>query len=353
VHTIRRRQEASNGVGRSFDILRLAAAVAVLVSHSVPLTTGSDAHELIFSLSNGHTTLGTLAVEVFFVTSGFLVTGSLSRSQNLLDFGWRRVARIVPALAVVVVSATFILGPLFTVHTMKEYFLGRSTYEYLLNAVFVFRPALPGVFLSLPAAGSVNGSLWTLFYEVACYVIVSLTKFFGRAATPATVIIFLVISICAIYPHWLGRLQHFVDLGSFFFAGATLYVLRDRVPYNVPTFALAGAISILIPELGVLPIAAPIALAYACVWLGFQRSIEPPGDYSYGIYLWAYPIQQICVFLGGAMPWWENVVLALPITAVLGYLSWTFVESRAMKSKNLIARFRTSSARAHGTSTPT
>lgn len=311
-----------------------------MISHSVPITSGSDAHEFLFQISRGATTLGTVAVDIFFVTSGFLITGSLLRSTNLVDFAWRRVVRILPALLVVVLAAIFAIGPWFTTEPVVRYFEHRSTYAYLLNSIFVFCPSLPGVFLTVPYAGAVNGSLWTLFYEVACYATVAAARVFRRATGVAIVGLFVLTAACDVYQSWPGRFQHFVDLGSFFFAGAALYVLRGRVPYNSLLCMVAGLISFLLPALGVVPGVSQFATAYACIWLGFQKSFEPPGDYSYGIYLWAFPVQQIWMAAVGRMPWWENVALSLPVTVILGYLSWTFVESKAMKSKSMLARFR-------------
>jgi peptidoglycan/LPS O-acetylase OafA/YrhL len=339
VQTIGERQDVNRGVGGSFDLIRLSAAVAVLFSHAMPLTTGRNDGEIVFALSQGRTTVGDLAVDVFFVTSGFLVTGSLFRSRNLLDFGWRRSVRILPALVAVVLVCAFVVGPILTVIGWRAYFIKSETYEYILNALFVFRPSLPGVFSTNPYPDAVNGSLWTLFYEAVCYLCVAATMLVRRAANSLIVLAFAVLSVAAIYQRWPGRMEHLVVLGSYFFAGAALYALRDRTPYNLAAFAIAVLTCGLIPVWGVAPAITQFAMAYACIWLGYRRSWEPPGDYSYGIYLWAFPIQQVLVSVFRQMSWWENIAAALPITVAIAYLSWTFIEARAMKSKNMIARF--------------
>jgi peptidoglycan/LPS O-acetylase OafA/YrhL len=343
VHTIARKQEYSRGVGGSFDLIRLAAATAVLVSHSVPLTTGNNVGEWMFVISKGRTTLGELAVDVFFVTSGFLVTGSLFRSSGLLDFAWRRVVRICPALIFVVLLTILVIGPTYSTISAFSYISSPTTYAYLLNGVFLYHSALPGVFASNPVAGAVNGSLWTLLYEVVCYICVASMIVFRRATNSLIIVAFILLSLGAIYEKWPIRFEHFFVLGSYFFAGASLYALRGKTPYNTFVLFASVVVCILTPLLGVAPLLSQGALAYACIWLGFQTTFEPPGDYSYGIYLWAFPVQQMAVSSLGAMPWWENTAISLPITVAIAYFSWTFIESKAMTFKNMVARFRTGS----------
>lgn len=338
--TIGQRMASNRGVGGSFDLIRLVAALAVLFSHSVPLTTGASKGEFIFDLSGGRTSLGDFAVDIFFVTSGFLVTASLFRSSSLLDFAWRRAVRIMPALVFVVLTCAFVVGPIFSSQPLLAYLQSRQTYVYLLNAVFYLHDALPGVFQDNPYAGAVNGSLWTLFYEVACYASVSLLIFFRSRAALLAPIAAICLGILAARHGWQLRFEHFFALGSFFFAGAVVYVLRDRIPYQPIVFVISLFLVGAMVLWGPVPFVSQLAMAYACVWLGFQRSFEPPGDYSYGVYLWAFPIQQILLATLGRMPWWENAALALLPTLAAAYVSWTFVESRAMGSKNLMARFR-------------
>jgi len=160
----------------NFNLIRFIAAVLVLFSHSFALVLGvADTEPLVVLVGM---TAGTIAVDVFFIASGFLITSSYVARNNLLTFFWARLLRIYPALIISVLFCVFVLGPLFTKNNLDDYLSDSQTYRYLVkNAILFFgvEYRLPGVFLDLPYAAIVNGSLWTLPYEVRLYVILALT----------------------------------------------------------------------------------------------------------------------------------------------------------------------------------
>ena len=121
------------------------------------------------------TPIAVFGVCIFFGISGYLVTDSWLRTPVLPVFVWKRFLRIWPALFVVVVLTTFVFGPLVTRIPLTDYFSSAQTWGYLGNAAFVFVPGLPGVFDAPPLAGFVNGPLWSLPVEVACYGTVPLS----------------------------------------------------------------------------------------------------------------------------------------------------------------------------------
>ncbi|MGI4959456.1 MAG: acyltransferase family protein, partial [Janthinobacterium lividum] len=171
----------------NLNIIRLLAATGVLVSHSFPLISGSDSSEPLFIFSHGQTTIGHCAVIIFFAISGYLITTSYLKSQSKPRFVLARLLRLLPGLAAVLVVLAFLLGPQVSTLTMAGYFGSWAPYHYVLgnlSLVAKFQDHLPSVFLDNPFAGAVNGSLWTLQYEVGCYGAVLLLGLVGALRWP-------------------------------------------------------------------------------------------------------------------------------------------------------------------------
>jgi peptidoglycan/LPS O-acetylase OafA/YrhL len=158
------------GRDNNFNLLRMIAATAVLVSHSYALTLGSASAEP-FATSLGKS-LGSIAVDVFFVSSGFLICASLINRPNAFQFVKARFLRIFPALFVVLLFTAFVIGPIYSSRSIIEYFSSLSVYRHVIqNAVLIFgiHYTLPGVFESNAFSAGVNGSLWTLPIEIKMY----------------------------------------------------------------------------------------------------------------------------------------------------------------------------------------
>lgn len=287
--------------------------------------------------------ISTLGVEMFFTISGYMITGSWIRDPSPIRFIWRRVRRIVPALAFVVLLCTFVLGPLLTTLALRDYIGHPATLRYLGNIVFYASYALPGVFTDTPLPNAVNGSLWTLPVEVGMY---AATPFLVYAARRnAGFIALLLIVAGGLGMHFFIRHPNPVvvygtelwtdaTLFPFFIAGAAISALRlERwLDWRVGLGAVllmhfAG------PVLGVwqhalmflvLPYVV-IAVGRSC-WPGVSRA-GAWGDFSYGIYLWAFPIQQLVVYLAGPhFAGWGNVVLATPPVVGMAVISWYSIE---------------------------
>ena len=153
----------------NFNLIRLLAAFGVLFFHVYPLT-GLEHDPLSFTR---WLNFGGLSVRIFFIVSGFLLTDSLLRNADIVSFIVARGLRIWPALIGATVFSVFIMGPL--VSTDSAYWKHPATYSYLWSAsVFETRSLLPGVFGSNPVP-VVNGSLWTLPYEVFWYGVLLLS----------------------------------------------------------------------------------------------------------------------------------------------------------------------------------
>src|SRR5215211_6919243 len=164
----------------NFDTMRLVAALCVVISHSFPLSYGATAVQPIFLLSHGQTNLGTVSVYVFFVLSGFLITGSFER-QPPHRFVLARGLRILPGLAAVLFILTFLVGPILTAIPLGDYFRSGRTYYFFAKNLSLtgYVGELPGVFGTNPVPHKVDGSLWTLSYEAKCYLLVFLVGIAG------------------------------------------------------------------------------------------------------------------------------------------------------------------------------
>ncbi len=338
----------------NYDFIRLVAATLVLVSHAFPLTMGDNSSEPLWRLTHGQAPFGFLAVGVFFFVSGLLVTQSYERSTGVLNFAWKRALRLFPGLVVAVLLTVFILGPAMTRLSPGEYLSSLGTWDYLQNGALRTRDVLPGVFETVPFARAVNGSLWTLPYEVRCYVLVAGLGMLGLLSWRVTALLLLAsltISIAFIaYPEALRGvrgapvLRHSADLFSFFGVGMLCWLRRDLAPTGWLAFT-AGLLLLLVATQT--PIFFPLAavgigltippLAYAAA--DWPRRVTATGDYSYGVYLYAFPLQQAMVALWPTPPaWWLNILIAAPVTLLLAVLSWHFVERPLLALKTPAAK---------------
>lgn len=340
------------GRDNNLNLIRMVAATAVLVSHAWPLALGAGTPEPLFR-ETGHA-LGTLAVFVFFAISGFLITASFDRSRDAGAFLAARSLRLFPALFVSVMLVAFVMGPAVTTLPVAEYLSHPGTLAFVPRNMALVSPAyyLPGVFETNPYP-AVEGSIWTLVHEVACYLGVLAAGLAGAFATRrrllAALLCFAVAWIA--YQALGGGLHPKVDalhrLSLPFAIGAAFYVLRDRIPLSAGIAAALAAVAVALAVLGApWPVgyaATLLTLSYAVFWiayvprgpiLGYNRI----GDYSYGIYIYAFPIQGLVVWIWGPMTPWENIALALPFTLVLAILSWHLVEAPALALRHRLRR---------------
>ncbi len=334
----------------NFDAIRLAAAALVLVSHAWPLSTGNNAGEPLFALTRGQATLGNFAVAAFFFVSGLLITQSWQQSRSLEHFARKRALRLFPALIIAVLLTVVVLGPLFTTLAPSAYASDASTWSYLWNILLRTVDTLPGMFASNPFPAAVNGSLWTLPYEVRCYAVIAVLGLAGllggwrvtAAVTGLAAVASLVLwELRALAGSWNGivvALAQQAELFVPFGLGMLAWLRRDSVSLGrLPLFGglviLAAATQTtlfsLLAAYAMLLIVPTLAYA-AAAW---PRQITATGDYSYGLYLYAFPVQQTLVALLPGLGIAAQILLALPVTLALAALSWHFVERPALALK--------------------
>ena len=339
--------EGNGSSGPSFDMIRLSAALAVMVGHAFVVTgTRNHAFEVV---SSGQVTLGGLAVGVFFVLSGYVITESLKRDPRPLAFLRKRLLRIYPALVAVVLATVFILGPAMTALPLGAYFADGRTALYLLNAVVPFNYHLPGVFTSNPI-DTVNGSLWTLRYELLLYAVVALCAASiltrrSRVLAVACLCILLSGAGAMVQEHG-GMVEHqFRELattGSYFFSGAVMSLYAEEIAVNAATVGVAAALVAASLLLSGFYFVFPLAGAYLVAALGNSRLLDAShfrrgvlaGDFSYGVYIAAFPVEQaVRQWAGAAATWWSVLAISAPLVLALAMLSWHFIERPSLRLK--------------------
>ncbi|WP_198969153.1 acyltransferase family protein [Xylophilus sp. ASV27] len=324
----------------NFDFLRLAAATGVLLSHQFAL---SGRPEPLFINSSW----GGLGVLVFFAISGYLIAGSWVRDPHLWRFAVRRFLRIWPGLAVATVLVVFVLGPLVSSLGSTEYFSSPVTWTYLnLLGLWEFESQLPGIFAGNPVPQSANGSLWTIPIEVKCYALLALVGVLGfmRRSGLLLVAAFAASAVWFFFLLKMGYdnpLRMKLQMGVVFFSGSCLCVLRSHWLPHRRWFALLSALTIAALWFGGWQeVAMTLGLPLATVVFGscatpLLRRAGRFGDISYGLYIYAFPVQQTIIWVtGNRLSVLEGACFTVPVTVALAFLSWHLVERPALLWKD-------------------
>jgi len=342
----------SQALGRgknNFDLIRLMAALAVMLGHSYGVQAGSKL-EAMLAFSHLES-FASLAVYAFFMISGMLVSASFARQSFALRFIGLRALRIWPGAIVCALFTGLIIGPLFTTLSVEAYFSHTWTHHWLMYNTTQQRRvggALPGVFEGNHLKGFVNATVWTLPVELKCYLIVLVAGLFGWIGSRRDTTIF--VGACAIAFAWLVKYppEH-VALGNFFIMapaysfypvpffllGMLLYVFRD---YIFLSWMPVAGLAVLYMMTRYSTIATAFFYAtftYGILWLAsaeFLRKLAPRHDYSYGIYLYGFVVQQMVASFSPAMNNYLAFAISVPITVILAALSWHLVERPCLAS---------------------
>lgn len=328
----------------SLNLIRLVLALAVLVHHCWPL----------MGLGGGPAFagewLGGWAVAGFFSISGYLITGSRF-SNRLGDYLVHRIARIMPAFLVCLVFMVAVIAPigfLAAKGTLRGYFSTATTpLNYLFSNMFLKMQLadISGGPYNVPYPGAWNGSLWSLYYEFICYLIIAalgLIAMFRKSPWPITVAFVASVIVQANIEQigvYVGQNFDFVllmRLLPFFLGGSAVFLWRNRIGLHWIGGVLAIAASLIIvsafPSWGGQACGAFVAYAFLWIssWLPSPEFIHR-NDISYGLYIYAFPVQQLLAVFGlhkfGLGPY---MVASTAITALLAFASWFFVEQPVM-----------------------
>ncbi|HVR82065.1 MAG TPA: acyltransferase [Luteimonas sp.] len=329
--------DAWTGGRNNFNLMRLVAAWMVIYGHAWAIT-AAGGQDLITRLTQ-FKFAGGVAVDVFFVISGFLIAASLQRN-SVRGYLASRALRIVPALAVCVALSAFVLGPLLT--TAADYWQQPDVWRYVwVNASLTSSEYfLPGVFETLPRT-AVNGSLWTLTIEARLYLALMFAGWLGLLTSRRYTPLWLLTMACGYaWARWQAPLPDYLAdyawCTAFFITGTTLWVNRARVRLSwwiLLALLLAAALTRGGPWFHIPYF---LVLCYGTLFVAFVPwlPVIRHNDLSYGLYLYGWPSQQLVqqFIAPGGTPL-RNMAWATALALALAGLSWFLVERPALRLK--------------------
>lgn len=330
----------------NFDLIRLLAAIVVVIAH----TASNSQYESFLTLEtifNPKT-----AVDAFFIISGFLIFRSFDNSSSLSSYIKKRAKRILPAYAAVIIVCACALFFVSSV-SFSEYF-NLEFFQYIfynLLTLNFLQSTLPGVFVDNPQTAAVNTSLWTIKIEVMFYIVVPFIAYFLGKINKALgigIIYFLSILYSNVVMQFSDRLspelviqleQQLPGQMAFFISGALLYYFYDKFSDNVMLLLPIAAFIIAIHNYALeiylfYPFALAVIVIYFCLKFKYLGNFSKYGDFSYGMYIWHFPILQVFVHYNLFRNPWIGTPLVFACVFLASYLSWNFIEKPFLRRKS-------------------
>jgi peptidoglycan/LPS O-acetylase OafA/YrhL len=297
--------------------------------------------------------MGLVGVYIFFAISGYLVAQSWQRDPSVLRFLAKRALRIFPGLLVCTALSVLVLGPWLTTLDMATYWTNEHTLGYFTNVALFVTFHLPGVFAQNKLPHAVNGSLWSLPVEVFMYLLLALlgllgtwfqNQKWGAWLTGLVTISFMALVFLWALPSTEALVVYRTDLrqiplcGVYFMVGASLFQFNLSKYFNLSNLVLAVVLWLCLSrEPQLFAMASWVVLPFVVLAFGLSRhtwlSRWHQRDYSYGIYIYAFPVQQTVVSFWPQMPLAAYLLSTFVITVALAATSWHFVEKPALKLK--------------------
>ncbi len=325
----------------NFNILRLILATLVIFSHSPELTDGNRNRELLTRIF-GTLSFGEVAVNGFFLLSGFLIVQSWQRKPNFPDYLKKRVLRIYPGFIVASLVSAFIVGPLGS--NAAQYFSEFRFAAFLWDTALLRMPSTPPVFDGQPHA-LVNGAMWTIQYEFRCYLLVALFGTWGLIGRRSQWLALSgVVLLLSLVPELTSKLVfagsdflfanqlELIRFLAFFCSGGCFYLFRDRIRYKTGWLIAAALVLCLFmfkektAQLGLATCGAYLLFWFAHAPIKCLERFRNAPDISYGVYLYGWPIQKLLVWYIPSISPWLLFVLSCGFSAICGLLSWNLVE---------------------------
>jgi peptidoglycan/LPS O-acetylase OafA/YrhL len=327
----------------ALNVIRLLLALLVIVDHSRPL--GGFGREPRI----GTATLGSLAVAGFFTLSGYLIASSRTRTSTA-QFLWHRFLRIFPGYWVCLVVVAFGFGPLAWWHghgSLVGYGAAQPL-RYVAQNLPLLTPrvdVLPGTLATVPHARTWDTSLWTLQWELVCYLAIAALARFGLLSASRRVVVSWMLSLVVL----LGAIDAlvpglpagpaitlFVRFAAAFLAGTFLFLYADKVPLD-GRLALAGIVAIAVLVHAPRPTGlVALPLAYVLLWTGarWRTSLFRSMDLSYGIYIYGFPVQQTLALHGAHHHGYPTYLVAgAACTLPFALASFLLIERPAMRAR--------------------
>lgn len=314
----------------NLNAIKFICALLVILHHAYPLSKGLSYIDPIMSLSNGQLNLGNLCVCIFLFIAGLLITKSLARSKNGIDFFKKRLKRLLPGLIIVVLITAFIIGPIFSTLSLNQYFYDISVYKYaFMNSIMIINHDLP-VFVNNIYNTSPNGSLWTLPVEFCCYIYVYLISKMKFLQENKAIIFIPCIVLACIFQSYIIKLfpaiWPAIQLVLFFTVAMLMYIYRSKIKINFYGVIFMSFLTLVAIYFNFYLYINIIIIPYIVCYIAFKmkefKLLNHLGNYSYEIYLIGFPIQQCVsgIFGVNGMNPYLNFFISVPIVIVLAIL---------------------------------
>lgn len=340
----------------NFDFLRFVFAILVVISHSFALSGDDQGKEWLLQITNGQISYSSIGLNGFFVISGFFIYQSLQRNSSLDKYLIKRSLRLFPGLFVLLLLTIFLIP--FIYEGDVSFFLNKEFYTYLPNnlTLYGFQSSIKGVF-DTNAYHSINGSLWTLRYEFSLYMAFAILYFFKKKTVVIKLLLLFSFTIVFLvynqfYEIFFGAsimgMQggHILNFSGFFLAGSLLasadfdkLIAKEKYTTYILTLFILIILMFAI-YFNYYNSIKHIVLTIFILLIGFMQvpflgDFRKIGDMSYGIYIYAFPIQQtlMCYFKFNA---YQLMAYSLICSIICGFFSWHLVEKKALKYKNKI-----------------
>ena len=324
----------------NFNLLRLIGATLVIFGHSYTTFGPQGIHDYINAINAGE-----LGVQIFFVISGFLVAQSFANKPHSIEFLGARVLRIFPGLLVALLF-TVLLGSFMTTLPFSEYFNSPKVWDYFSNnAMLSVRFELPGVFENNSFPKVVNGSLWTLPKEFSLYIILMAVGAAGglssRAVTNVVCMLFVFMHLqqTATWHLTLG-IAH-VDGAVFcFMIGVLFYANRVRILISLRLAVVVLLLTVLSVKYNYYTfLTVQVCIAYLVFVVAYHEKLQLPifrhADYSYGLYIYAFPLQQALAQLDVTKNFSLYILLCFIVILPFAMFSWHFIEKPSLRLKGI------------------
>ncbi len=332
----------------TFTAMRIVFALLVVYAHAVLIPMGLPYHGVWPEFVDATVQL---ALDGFFILSGYMITASLLHRSDMLSFTLSRVLRIFPGLIAAVLLMWLVVGPLFTDLLIGDYFTNAQTLQFPLMVLSQADPmaGLPEVFNASPIGGTMNGALWTIRYELLAYLGVGLLAAFGLYRHRSLILVWagLAVVFGALYPiiGYSGpgddTISTMARFGPAFMIGAGFYAARDQLPLSAGYVGLALLAAFASQGTVLGPVMLQIALAWLYLWVGFLdvpgrigKALREVEDVSYGVYILHWPLGMMAFALIPGLG--ANALFAIMTVSAIaaGWVLRVTVEKPALAMKS-------------------
>ena len=325
----------------NFNLLRFSLAMLVLLSHSPELIDGNRSRELL-SMAFHTVSLGELAVDFFFLLSGYLIVQSWQRALNFHHFLRNRVLRIYPGFIAASLVCALIVAPL-AASGSSIYFAALDPFKLVKTILLLAPPDIPNVFAGQPHP-YVNGSMWTISVEFCCYLLVVAmglagavrNKYAWLTVSVLTLLVFVAQRSGVTLP---GVPSYGPRLATHFLIGGCFFLFRQNIPLHgfgaiiAAVLLIASMFSWRASEPAIAVAGGYLLFFLAACQNNFVAQFNRLPDISYGLYLYAWPIQKLLILHQADISPFSLFMQSAAAALIAGAASWFFVEKPALAWK--------------------